>query len=342
MAGAFGQRRFLGLTAVFLVGLAALLEPRAPRRARVALLAAVAVAIWWNLGADRAVRHRADGSPAARARPQRLPRLRDDPGPCPESGVSLSVRAALVLPGHARALTHEHRASALRILYLADIRFPLERANGIQTIQTCHALARRGHEVTLLVRPDTTTPAARSARLLRPAAALVVASGARPRRRTGDSATRPLPGARRCAQPGQPAPDVVLTRDLGVAAALAAPATPPASAARLRVARLRSDCSALLPALLSSAPAASSSQVAAAGAPRAPGLERADGLRHDHPGARRRPGGAVRRRGRASRSWPTAQRSTPSAPSTGKGRSGRAWVTYAGHLYPWKGVDVLR
>ena len=47
----------------------------------------------------------------------------------------------------------------MRIVYLADIRFPLERANGIQTFETCHALASRGHEVTLVVRPDTERPA---------------------------------------------------------------------------------------------------------------------------------------------------------------------------------------
>ncbi len=47
------------------------------------------------------------------------------------------------------------KAHAVHILYLADIRFPLERANGIQTFRTCHALARRGHRVTLIVRPDT-------------------------------------------------------------------------------------------------------------------------------------------------------------------------------------------
>ena len=47
----------------------------------------------------------------------------------------------------------------MRILYFADIRFPLERANGIQTMETCHALAGRGHEVHLVVRPDTHTPA---------------------------------------------------------------------------------------------------------------------------------------------------------------------------------------
>ncbi len=46
--------------------------------------------------------------------------------------------------------------SPVRILYLADIRFPLERANGIQSMETCHALARRGHEVHMVVRPDTT------------------------------------------------------------------------------------------------------------------------------------------------------------------------------------------
>ena len=47
----------------------------------------------------------------------------------------------------------------MRILYFADIRFPLERANGIQTMETCHALAARGHDVTLVVRPDTHSPA---------------------------------------------------------------------------------------------------------------------------------------------------------------------------------------
>lgn len=49
--------------------------------------------------------------------------------------------------------------SSVRILYLADIRFPLERANGLQTFETCRALAARGHAVTLLVRPDTRRPA---------------------------------------------------------------------------------------------------------------------------------------------------------------------------------------
>ena len=40
----------------------------------------------------------------------------------------------------------------MKLVYLADIRFPMERANGIQTIETCHALARRGVDVELVVR----------------------------------------------------------------------------------------------------------------------------------------------------------------------------------------------
>jgi glycosyltransferase involved in cell wall biosynthesis len=41
------------------------------------------------------------------------------------------------------------------VLYFADTRFPIERANGAQTMATCHALAQRGHDVRLIVRPDT-------------------------------------------------------------------------------------------------------------------------------------------------------------------------------------------
>jgi glycosyltransferase involved in cell wall biosynthesis len=41
------------------------------------------------------------------------------------------------------------------VLYFADTRFPIERANGLQTMETCYALAQRGHNVTLVVRPDS-------------------------------------------------------------------------------------------------------------------------------------------------------------------------------------------
>jgi glycosyltransferase involved in cell wall biosynthesis len=38
------------------------------------------------------------------------------------------------------------------IVYPVNLRFPMERANSIQIVQTCHALARGGTGVTLLVR----------------------------------------------------------------------------------------------------------------------------------------------------------------------------------------------
>jgi len=41
------------------------------------------------------------------------------------------------------------------VLYFADTRFPIERANGVQTMETCHALASRGHRVTLVTRADS-------------------------------------------------------------------------------------------------------------------------------------------------------------------------------------------
>ena len=43
----------------------------------------------------------------------------------------------------------------MTVLYFADTRFPIERANGVQTMESCYALAQRGHEVTLVVRPDS-------------------------------------------------------------------------------------------------------------------------------------------------------------------------------------------
>ncbi|HYN09159.1 MAG TPA: glycosyltransferase family 4 protein [Vicinamibacterales bacterium] len=43
----------------------------------------------------------------------------------------------------------------MTVLCFADTRFPIERANGLQTMATCHALAAEGHDVTLVVRPDT-------------------------------------------------------------------------------------------------------------------------------------------------------------------------------------------
>jgi len=106
------------------------------------------------------------------------------------------------------------------ILSFADTRFPIERANGVQTMHTCHALAVRGHALTLLVRPDTTVPARdpfafyglpHTSRLtIEP----ITTSGAAPLRRAQMLWT----GVRRALSNGV---DVVFTRDLGLAALLA-------------------------------------------------------------------------------------------------------------------------
>ena len=228
----------------------------------------------------------------------------------------------------------------MRILYLADIRFPLERANGIQTIQTCHALACRGHDVTLLVRPDTSAAARDPFEFygLSPVPTLHI-----------ERASVGGPSAMRRAlylasalgrSLSTPRPDVVFTRDLGVAAALA------------RVPRSRRPplvyeshgyspvVSALLPQLLSTGGAPSASKTRR--------LERRERL------VWQRAEGYVTITGGLAREL--EERLGPRAAVTvvadgatlerdrvfdweGPGRP--AWVTYAGHLYPWKGVDVL-
>jgi glycosyltransferase involved in cell wall biosynthesis len=227
------------------------------------------------------------------------------------------------------------------LLYLADIRLPLERANGLQTISTCHALAARGHHVTLLVRPDT-APEARDPLAfygLPPldglAIARVAVAGPSPLRRAqylAASIRRSL---------AAPRPTVVFTRDLGVAALLT------------RVPRARRPplvyeshnyapvVSALMPTLHARAASASAAKLArlerrerrvwsfADGyvtltAAHAAELVERFGRRAD---AAVVPDGARLAAGRAFR-W------------TGP-RADRPIVTYAGHLYPWKGVDVL-
>ena len=112
------------------------------------------------------------------------------------------------------------RGPLLRITYLADIRFPLERANGVQTMETCHALAGRGHHVRLVVRPDSAVPARNPWAYygLEPVSALTIERVPVPR----------SPRTRRMAYVthsllrsiGRSRSDVILTRDLTIAALL--------------------------------------------------------------------------------------------------------------------------
>ena len=108
----------------------------------------------------------------------------------------------------------------MRILYLANIRFPLERANGIQTFATCHALATRGHRVRLLVRPDTHRPARDPLAFYgySPTPDLEIATVAGPPAGVVGR-LRYLAGAAREVLLSDRV-DVVLTRDLGVASLL--------------------------------------------------------------------------------------------------------------------------
>ncbi len=233
--------------------------------------------------------------------------------------------------------------SPVRILYLADIRFPLERANGIQSMETCHALARRGHEVHMIVRPDTTRPARdpyvfyglpRIDRLTIERAPVVGPSVARRMGYLAFALGRSI-GAGRV--------DVVLTRDLSVAAALLrAPGAlrPPIVYESHGYAP---DVASALPALVSTATA--------------PGARKLRRLAEREGAVWRGADGYVTiTRGLANdletrfgarahlAIVPDGVRLQPgtSGPAREIARSSdRPLVVYAGHLYAWKGVDVL-
>jgi glycosyltransferase involved in cell wall biosynthesis len=249
----------------------------------------------------------------------------------------------------------------LRILYFADIRFPLERANGIQTMETCHALARRGHFVSLVVRPDTHSPSRDPFEyyglplLARLRVEYVRVSGPPVARRAQYLAFtigRIL---------GRSRADVVLTRDLGAASVLLR--VPGALRPKLVYEShgYAPDVAAALPDLLAS------------GTPPGPGklarLERREaqvwrgadgyvtitaGLAADleqrfgrrgrmavvpdgtrlHPGHGHGTGIVADRADRARGTRPDEDRARAT------GAIGPV-VAYAGHLYAWKGVDVL-
>lgn len=238
----------------------------------------------------------------------------------------------------------------MHILYLADIRFPLERANGIQTMETCHALAERGHAVSLVVRPDSQAPPRdpfeyyglpRTDRLVIERAPV---SGPAAARRLGYLAF----AAGRAA--GRARADLVLTRDLGVAAMLCRmPRTlrPPLVFESHGYAP---EVAAALPELVATAGAASPRKLARLARREARVWRDADGYvtitaglaqelsaRH---GSRPRvvvvPDGArpedgVRLKDEETRPYSGDRENEPGLPL----------VAYAGHLYPWKGVEIL-
>jgi glycosyltransferase involved in cell wall biosynthesis len=231
----------------------------------------------------------------------------------------------------------------VRILYLADIRFPLERANGIQSIETCHALARRGHDVHMIVRPDTSDPPRDPypfygvPRVEHLGIERAPVAGPALARRLGYLAFalgRTLGGDR---------PDVVLTRDLGVAAFMLR--LPAALRPRL-VYESHGYAPAVteaLPSLIATATPASPRKLRRLAANEAIVWQRADG----YVTITRALGESLVARFGARphlETIPDGVRGDAITPVTAhdpRPPAGRPVVAYAGHLYAWKGVDVL-
>jgi glycosyltransferase involved in cell wall biosynthesis len=234
----------------------------------------------------------------------------------------------------------------LRIAYFADIRFPLERANGIQTMETCYALAERGHDVDLVVRRDTHEPPRDPFDYygLPPLDRLRIERAPVP--------DRP-PAARRLAYLafaagrafGRARADVILTRDLAVAALLLrVPSRPPIVYESHGYAPA---VAAALPDLVVTATRASPRKLRRLAGREAAVWRRADGyvtitsaLAHaltarfgERPRLRVVPDGV-----RGTNYFPRsgAARVVQNAPT-----EWTSTIAYAGHLYPWKGVDVL-
>ena len=165
----------------------------------------------------------------------------------------------------------------MRILYLADIRFPLERANGIQSMETCHALASRGHEVTLVVRPDSHAPARDPfeyygvPRLEALRIEVAPAAGPPASRRAGYLTFALGRAAGRARQ------DVIFTRDLGVAALLLRLPRSLRAPVVYEAHGIAADVAAALPALLTGGAQASASKLRRLAAREARVWRRADG-----------------------------------------------------------------
>jgi glycosyltransferase involved in cell wall biosynthesis len=225
------------------------------------------------------------------------------------------------------------------VLYLADTRFPIERANGAQTMATCRALALRGHDVTLVVRPDTSAPARDPFRFYgttRPDRMTIRTIGGAP-----GTHLRRLRFLVEAVAAATRSDGVILTRDLGLAAFLLRSPLP----GRLRIVYeshgIADVVSAEMPALLGRTDLVPSQaklqrlarrealvwQRAAAYVTITRAL--ADELRTrfgNRPNVHVVPDGAP---------------GPVDVPVPHAGHGPRAVVGYAGHLYPWKGVDVL-
>jgi glycosyltransferase involved in cell wall biosynthesis len=225
------------------------------------------------------------------------------------------------------------------VLYFADTRFPIERANGVQTMATCHALAARGHDVTLVVRPDT-APLPRDPFQFYGWPALdrlridTVPTSRGPRRRRVRFLLEALRQVR--ARPGA----IVYTRDLGLAAFL----TQLPAARRPRLVYESHGVTAVvgeeMPRLLGKPELVPS-------AAKLRRLDRRERRVWTLAGAyvtitRALANDLAARYGPRPNVFVVpdgARGQTGVRPGSDRGQT--TLVAYAGHLYPWKGVDVL-
>jgi glycosyltransferase involved in cell wall biosynthesis len=240
----------------------------------------------------------------------------------------------------------------VRILYLADIRFPLERANGIQSMETCHALAARGHDVTLVVRPDTHTPA-------RDPFAFYGLPAPDRADYAGGGALRievaPIAGpasSRRAGYLtfalgralGRTRQDLIFTRDLGLASLLLRIPASVRAPVVYEAHGIAADVAAALPGLLTGAPEASPAKLRRLARREAHVWKAADGYVTITTGLARE----LRKRfGERSRLAvvPDGTRATDGTEKPATDRTDDTdrlfTIGYAGHLYPWKGVDLV-
>jgi glycosyltransferase involved in cell wall biosynthesis len=238
------------------------------------------------------------------------------------------------------------------VLYFADTRFPIERANGVQTMATCVALAERGHAVRLAVRPDTAaTPRDPYSFYDQPhvptleISTIPGASDPRARR------ARFLISAVRLVSTNPDA--IVFTRDLGLAAFLL-------QVPLLRRARVVYESHGLAPVVSAEMPRLLGHAHLAPSAAKIRRLDRRERRVWAHARAyvtltRALADELVERYGPRDHVFvvPDGAHEAPALPGAAPGQSefvsvpthapGPAGplVVYAGHLYPWKGVDVL-
>jgi len=224
------------------------------------------------------------------------------------------------------------------VLSFADTRFPIERANGLQTMATCRALAARGHDVTLVVRPDTSVPTRD------PFAFYDLQPEPRLRLRTIPSHGGPrakrvrflLEAAALVAR----TEGVIYTRDLGLAAFLL-------QWPRQRRARLVYESHGIAPIVAAEMPALLGKGDLA---PSAGKLARLD--RREARVWRRAPAYVAitralavelgARYGQREHVYVVPDGASPASDAaTSLPSAEPGLVGYAGHLYPWKGVDVL-